>query len=245
MPHLYPYLFALGAIGGLLWSGLSAGSVPRSKGKRISSAHAVDAGLAALAAGLVGGRAGYVATSWTYYSQRPQEALWFWQGGLSWSSGAAGAALGLGLYSVFSQRPFWVLADRLAVPAALLALAAWLGCMFDGCSYGWRVAAGPFAPPAPDLLGNLAPRWPTQAVGAIACLLTLGALLLLRERQLFPGTLACLSLSLIAGICLALSFTRADPARSLWGMRLDGLASGLAFALGLLGLGYTARRRAT
>lgn len=243
MQDAYPFLFALGAFAGLLWSGLATGGPSRSKATRIGAVQAVDAGLAALAAGLLGARAGFVASSWTYYSQRLQEALWFWQGGLNWASGAAGAVLGLGLYSGISGRPFWALADRLAIPAAMLGLSAWLGCMFDGCSYGWRVAPGPLAPPAPDFLGILAPRWPTQAVGAIATLGSLAALILLSGRGLPTGTLASLSLTLIAAISLGLSFTRADPVPALWEMRLDGLASGMLASLGLAGLAYTLRRR--
>jgi phosphatidylglycerol:prolipoprotein diacylglycerol transferase len=239
----YPLLFALGAVAGLLWSGLVSGGQSSPKGTRITPVQALDAGLAALAAGLVGARAGYVAASWDYYSHRPQEALWFWQGGLSWSAGAAAALLGLGLYSGLSRQPFWPLADRLAIPAALLALAAWGGCMLDGCSYGWRTAPGPLTPPAPDLLGNLAPRWPTQPVGVIASLASLAGLISLGGRPLPQGTLACLSLTMIAATSVALSFTRADPTRMLWGMRLDGLASGAVLALGLAGLGHRLLQR--
>jgi len=239
----YPLLFALGAVAGLLWSGLVSGGQSSAKGTRITPVQALDAGLAALAAGLVGARAGYVAATWDYYSHRPQEVLWFWQGGLSWSAGAAAALLGLGLYSGLSRQPFWPLADRLAIPAALLALAAWGGCMLDGCSYGWRTAPGPLTPPAPDLLDNLAPRWPTQPVGVMASLAALAGLISLGGRPLPQGTLACLSLTMIAAISVALSFTRADPTRMFWGMRLDGLASGVVLALGLAGLGHRLLQR--
>ena len=238
MQDAYPLLFALGTVAGLLWSGLVSGGQSSPKGTRIAPVQALDAGLAALAAGLVGARAGYVATSWDYYSHRPQEALWFWQGGLSWSVGAAGTLLGLGLYSAISRQAFWPLADRLAIPAALVALAAWGGCMLDGCSYGWRTPPGLLTPPAPDLLGILAPRWPTQPVGVIASLAALAGLISLGGRPLPQGTLACLTLTMIAAISVALSFTRADPTRMLWGMRLDGLASGVVLALGLAGLGF-------
>jgi phosphatidylglycerol:prolipoprotein diacylglycerol transferase len=241
----YPLLFALGAAAGLLWTGLAPGGQSLRKGNKIAPVQALDAGLVALTTGLVGARAGYVASTWGYYSTRPQEALWFWQGGLGWSAGAAGALLGLGLYSVISQRPFWGLADRLAIPAVLLALAAWVGCLLDGCSYGFRTAAGPLTPPAPDLLGNLAPRWPTQAAGVISSLAVLAGLVSVGGRPLPTGTLACFSLTAIAAISVALSVTRADPTRMLWGMRLDGLASGAVLALGLAGLGsrWLASRR--
>lgn len=243
MQDAYPLLFALGVAGGLLWSALAGAGRSLRKGQKTSPVEALDAGMAALISGLVAARAGYVAASWGYYSQRPQEALWFWQGGLSWSAGAAGALLGLGLVAGISQRPFWPLADRLAIPAALLALAAWAGCMLDGCSYGFRTSPGPLTPPSPDLLGNLAPRWPTQAAGVIASLAALAGLILIGDRQLPAGLLACLSLTIIAAVSVGLSFTRADPTRMLWGMRLDGLASGAVLSVGLAALGWRAAAR--
>ena len=50
----------------------------------------VDAGLAALVAGLFCGRLGYVFVHGSYYAGQPGEALAVWLGGLSWPSAAAG-----------------------------------------------------------------------------------------------------------------------------------------------------------
>ena len=131
--------------------------------------------LIALMAGLLGARAGYVATHWDYFSQRLDETLYFWQGGLSWAAGAFGALIGLAVYILLTRRPFWSLLDALAIPAAIVASAAWLGCLIDRCAYGFKTAPGLLTPPAPDMIGNIAPRWPTQTLGVLLSLIVVGA----------------------------------------------------------------------
>ncbi len=226
----YPWVFAIGALISLLWLGLQPT-------RRDSEATArIDAGLVALLAGLLGARIGYVATHWGYFSQRPVEALYFWQGGLSWAAGAFGALIGLAVYTLLSRRSFWELADSLAIPAAIVASAAWLGCLIDRCAYGVKTAPGLLTPPAPDMIGNIAPRWPTQALGALLSLIVVGALYWLSHLDLRPGLLAALSLSLVALIALVLSFTRGDPMPAFAGIRLDGLGSAAILSLGLIAL---------
>src|SRR3989337_3551404 len=95
-------------------------------------------------------RSAFVLAHPAYYSTHLVEAFWFWQGGLSWAGGAAGAFLGLALFSLLARRPLWPAADALAMPGAILSLAAWTGCLAEGCAFGRRVAAGPFSPASAD-----------------------------------------------------------------------------------------------
>jgi phosphatidylglycerol:prolipoprotein diacylglycerol transferase len=224
--NAYPWVLAIGALISMLWLGLQPT-------KRENEA---NAGLIALLAGLLGARVGYVATHWSYFSQRPDEALYFWQGGLSWAAGAFGALVGLGVYAVLSRRSFWRLVDALAIPAAIIASFAWLGCLVDRCAYGFKTAPGLLTPPAPDMIGNIAPRWPTQTLGGLLSLIVVGVLYWLSHLDLRPGLLAALSLSLVALIALALSFTRGDPMPAFAGIRWDGLGSAAVLSLGLIAL---------
>lgn len=223
----YPWVFATGALISLVWLGLQSTQSDTEATARI------DAGLIALVTGLLGARIGYVATHWTYFSQRPDEAFYFWQGGLSWAAGASGALVGVAIYVLLSRRSFWIHTDALAIPAAIVASAAWLGCLVDRCAYGFRTAPGLLTPPAPDMIGNIAPRWPTQALGGLLSLILVGALYWLSQLGLRTGLLAGISLSLVAFIALGLSFTRGDPMPALAGIRLDGLGSAAVLSLGL------------
>ncbi|HEY4667405.1 MAG TPA: prolipoprotein diacylglyceryl transferase family protein [Anaerolineales bacterium] len=230
MSNAYPLALAAGALLGLLWLGLS----PLERLTRIEDSIArVDAGLIALFSGLLGGRLAYVITHWEYYGSRVIESVWFWQGGLSWAGSALAGLMGVAVYDRLAHRPFWSEADQLAIPAAILGASSWLGCLIDACAYGSRTAAGPFTPPAPDLLGNLAPRWPTQAMGAVYTLLVVLLLFRLAQLELRSGLLAALALSLLSAGPLAIAWIRGDPMPVMAGLRLDGVASAALLALGL------------
>jgi len=238
MSNAYPLALAAGALLGLLWLGFS----PLERLTRIEDSIArVDAGLIALFTGLLGGRLAYVVTHWEYYGSRLFESVWFWQGGLSWAGAALAGLIGVAVYDGFTRRPFWSEADQLAIPAAVLGATSWLGCLVDACAYGRQTAAGFWTPPAPDLLGNLAPRWPTQAIGAVYTLFVLILLFHLAQLELRSGLLAAIGLSLLSAGPLAIAWIRGDPMPVMAGLRLDGVASAALLALGLSGVALRIR----
>ena len=239
MQNAFPFIFTLGVMVSLLWLGLSGtnrGTVPRISTRNSLPDARIDAGLAVLAVGLILARMGFVVLHWEYYASKPFEILWFWQGGLSWVSGALGAILGLGLFCILTRHPFWPLADTLAMPGMVIALASWSGCLADGCAYGRALDSPLWASPTPDMFGARIPRWPTQMVGLVYSLLALVLLYWLAGLISKQGILACISLSLIAAGAFALSFTRSDPIILLSGIRLDTLGSAAILLLGGAGL---------
>jgi len=230
----------LGSLAGLVWLGQADGwgAQPRSSRNRLASVERIDGGLISLGGGLIGARAGFVLTHWLYYGSHPWESLWFWQGGLSWMGGAIGAAAGLSLYAAARRRPFWILADSLALPVALFSISAWIGCLLDGCAYGRRASFGLLTPTSPDLWGNLAQRWPTQTIGALLGIAVFALLLVYDRRKPRPGAKACLAMILLSGGGLGLEFLRADPAPVLAGLRLEALGAGAFMAVGIIGLAW-------
>ena len=224
----YPFALTLGVAAGLLWLSLgrripaaSEGSQPRS----IPLSQGIDAGLASLAGSLFGARLTFVFVHSGYYLRLPLESFSFWEGGLSWFGAAAGAVLGLAVYSRLSKTPPWLVADMLAIPAMWVAASAWIGCYVDGCASGFRVEPAWWAIRAPNWTGDVALRWPTQLVGSLLCLLGIAGLLRIEKRPRRPGTAACLSLAFIAAVSSVLSLTRGDPVWLVFGVRLDTLAS--------------------
>jgi prolipoprotein diacylglyceryltransferase len=149
--------------------------------------------------------------------------------------------LGVALYDRLTGRSAWAELDRLAIPAAIVGAAGWLGCLADGCAYGRRTASGPLTPPAPDLLGNFAPRWPTQALGLVYSLLVLLLLFRLTQVELRPGLLGALALALLSAGAFGIAWVRADPVPVLAGLRLDGVAAGGLLALGVAGVVWRVR----
>jgi prolipoprotein diacylglyceryltransferase len=238
MRNAYPVLFTAGALAGMAWL-LLGDPIRRLSGRwRDPDAAAflrVDAGLAALAAGLIGARLTYVISDWSYFSSHLDQVLSFRSGGLSWIGGTLGALLGLAVLARIRQAPFWTLADSLAFPAALLAAVSWGGCLMDGCSYGRPLPKGSPSLFASDLFGSAIARWPTQAVGLLACSALALGLLALEARGLRPGLLACLTVLVLGLSGVALSISRGDPVPLLAGVRLDFLGAALVAALGLAG----------
>ncbi len=237
--NAFPYILTLGVIVSLLWLGLQGTN--RITGFRVSARTSlpvirIDAGLAALGVGLISARLGFIVLHWEYYASKPVEMLWFWQGGLSWVSGALGAILGLGLFCVLTRHPFWPLADSMALPGMIVALACWSGCLADGCAYGKTLDSPLWASPTPDMFGSRVPRWPTQMVGVVYSSLALVMLHWLAGLRPKPGILACISLSMIAAGALLLSFARSDPIKLLGGLRFD--TWGAAAILVLAGAGF-------
>lgn len=232
-------VFTLGVLATLLWLGLSDATrtaISRLSDEITSPTTRIYAGLSALTAGLIGARAGFVLLHWGYYASRLIETFWFWQGGLSWIGGVVGAVFGLGIYTSFFHRPFWSLADILALPGVVMALSCWTGCLLEGCAYGRRTDVGFWTPPAVDIFGSRVPRWPTQTVGIVLNLIILAVLYWLTGRHLRHGTLVCMSVSLIAASSLALTFTRGDPVLLLAGLRLDTVGATVILLLALCGL---------
>lgn len=227
----FPILLTLGTAASLAW--VAWGRAEREAIPR------VDAALAALIGGLCGARLGFVLAHLSYFVSRPIEALWFWQGGLSGSAGVLGASVGLLMYARSRRRPFWPLADAMAVPTAILTLVSWVGCLLDGCAYGRRASPGPLTTPSMDIFGWWGPRWPTQAVGVVASALILMLAVWLEGQRLAAGLAAAMVLASVSALALALAFTRADPAPVLLGTRTDALGPA---AILILSLGAAALR---
>ncbi len=198
----------------------------------------VNAGLAAFAGGLIGGRFVYVSVHASYYAGAPFEALAIWAGGLSWPGATLGAVVGAWLYTRWRRQPLWPVVDALAVPIAALGALTWAGCWAASCAYGVEVdpTRFPLAVTAPDIYGLEVPRWPTQALGLLWSLAALGVVWAIRERRWRPGSYGLLALSLVALGAFMLALTRGDPMPAVSGARLDVVGSGLVFLLA--GAGY-------
>lgn len=239
MRNAFPILFTVGTLAGLLWL-LLGDPIRRLSGRwRDLDAAAylrLDAGLATLAAGLVGARLAYVGAHWDYFASHLAEAFAFSAGGLSWVGGALGAAAGLTALAGLRRAPVWVLADALALPAALLAAVSWGGCLMDGCAYGRPLPGGSPSLFASDIFDSRLARWPTQAVGLLSCFALVLGLLALEPRGLRPGLLACLTTTALGLLGMALSFTRGDPVPLLAGVRLDFIGATGVAVLGAAGL---------
>lgn len=243
----YTLLLDLGIVAGLGWLAWSA---RRTRGAAEASRW-LNAGLATVAAGLVGARLGYVLVNWAYFYDHLDEAVRLWLGGLSWHSGLFAGVLMLVLWARWRGLPLGGVADA-AAPGLLLGLAAgWTGCLLAGCNYGREVfdPASPWrrlSAELPDIYGVVAPRLVSQAFAAGWALAVLALLLLLRRARLPGGGRFLLAVGLFSLGLFAVGFTRGDASPPVGAWRLDQVVDlGIAVAalVGLIAMPVLSRSR--
>ncbi len=211
--------------------------------RRGLSADWLDGLLAALAAGVMGGRAGFVWGEWAYFQERPSAILQIQQGGLNYHGALLAGLMALWGWCWWQKRPFLPTAALLAPGIALASAFGWFACWLDGCAYGQEAAAGSLlAADLPDKFGIYGWRYQTQILG-IALSLLVFVWVWPRQRRWLPGqtfgfTLFALSLSRIG-----IELLRSDSVLQLSGININIILD-TAFALfSLLLLKYTSRRK--
>lgn len=235
MLSAYTIIFTLGSLLSLLWLGWDS-PASRSPAGKPPALTRIDAGLAALALGIIGARLGFVLAHREYYGSHPEQIPMMWEGGLSWAAGGIAALAALAAFSAITHTSFLALIDAMAIPSSILAFACWFGCLLEGCGYGRAADFGMLTPAMPDIFGGMANRWPVQGLGALLFIFVFLALSALHRRPWAQGALGSLGLIMIASVNLLLSFLRGDPVPSCYEIRLDALASAGLLALALIGL---------
>jgi phosphatidylglycerol---prolipoprotein diacylglyceryl transferase len=197
----------------------------------------------ALLAGLVAGRAGFVASHLDYFRVHAEESWQLWQGGLSYHTALAAGLIALLLWCRRHGCSFYSLAALLAPAALLWAAAGWFACWLEGCAYGREAPLGWTAAGLPDEFGVYAIRYQSQLLGVALTLLL--ALLIWRLRPRLPaGPYFWLALALASSSRALVSLWRGDPAPELAGWRLDTVLDGLlAAGAGGLFIAMSALRR--
>lgn len=195
---MYPILFATNgrvvySYSVVLISSVAAALLWLAYTGRRSHDRRFDAGLAALAVGVLGARLTHVLANWEYFSERGWTGILLPKAGLSWHGGLLAGLAGLALWAWRTRQQdestMSALHAMLAAlaPALLLGIAGgWLGCLLGGCAYG-RALPPPqrfYTVDWPDLYGVHAFRLPSQLFGLLLVAALLATLRLWQRR---PG----------------------------------------------------------
>jgi phosphatidylglycerol---prolipoprotein diacylglyceryl transferase len=220
----YSYTAALGS-GLLLALALVRAPARRTVGERWWHGVAL-----ALLAGVLAGRAGFVASHLDYFQVHLGESWQIWRGGLSYHAALPVALATLFLWCRRQALSFYRLAAVLSPGALLWSAAGWVACWLDGCAYGRETALGWAAADLPDEFGVFAVRYQSQLLG-VGLYLMSALLVWWLTSRLQPGTLFWLALALASAGRALVSVWRGDPFAALAGWRLDTLLD-LLLALG-------------
>jgi phosphatidylglycerol:prolipoprotein diacylglycerol transferase len=175
-----------------------------------------DIGFIALVLGLIGARALFVLTNFSYFGAHPIEAPAFWGGGLVFFGGFLVALPGVVAYLQWKKISVPAAFDVLAPALALGHAIGRIGCFFAGCCHGsycelpWAVRMG--SPLVESTLRGL-PIHPTQLYECFGLLLLVGLLLMLFRKKLAAGIVAASYLVGYSILRFGVEFFRGDTIR--------------------------------
>ena len=212
------------------------------KGANVSYDTVLTAAVIGIPSGIVVSRLLHVIDRWGYYIQNPGQIIS--AEGLTIYGAVLGAALGIWVYSKFSNFRFSYLADLLA-PGIILAQAIGrVGCTINGCCHGikapswlpWSVVytnPNSYAP-----LGI--PIHPTQPYEIIFNLIVFGVLFKLKGRFKPDGSLFLIYLGIYSSWRIGISFLR-EGTPFLFGLHQAQVIGLIVLAIAIFWLVYKAR----
>jgi phosphatidylglycerol:prolipoprotein diacylglycerol transferase len=199
----YGILIALGILVLVLWSMWQV-----RRGAKISYDTVFTGALVGIPSGIVISRLLHVVDLWDYYSQNLGQIIG--GSGLTIYGAVLGAALGIWVYSRFSDFRFGYLADIVTSGIILAQAIGRIGCFINGCCYG-SVCDLPFAI-AYTNPQSLAPPGiavhPTQVYELIYLLMIFGGTLSLKGKLRPDGSLFMVYLGLYSLWRLGIDFIR-------------------------------------
>ncbi len=165
---------------------------------------------------LVGARLLVVNNEWAFYRDHLALIPAIWLGGMATHGLILGGLAGVVLFCVLRRKPLLVMADELAIPAALILCVGRIGNFIDGQIVG-SVTNVPWAVKFPDAEGF---RHPVVLYDGLKNLLIVPVLMYARRRGVPPGGLAARFLFLYAFVRIFIDVFREYP------LTLLGLPSG-------------------
>lgn len=186
----------------------------RRRGLPITDDDVVNFVLIAVASGILGARAYYVAFNWNFYGQYWKEIPAIWHGGLAIHGGIAGGVLAGWWFVRRHNLPFLVMAD-VAAPSLILGQAfGRFGNFMNGDAHGvptsmpWGVVFPPYS-----IAGQEFPNIPIHPTMLYEMTFNLMIFIVLFRSRLRPakdGFIFCLYLVLYSAGRFVVSFLRAD-----------------------------------
>jgi phosphatidylglycerol:prolipoprotein diacylglycerol transferase len=179
----YGVMMALAFLAGL-WT-----ATRRARLVNVSADVIADVTLWLMGGSIIGARFVYVTTYWKqeFASQPFSEIFMIQHGGLVYYGGLIGATVAGFIYLTWKKLPVWKIADILAPSIALGSVFGRIGCLLNGCCYGYACDL-PWAIHFPaDHETHGAPVHPTEIYDALLNLILYLALAWWFRRKKFDG----------------------------------------------------------
>jgi phosphatidylglycerol:prolipoprotein diacylglycerol transferase len=208
---VHPIAFYLGSYpvhsyGVMMALAFLAGLVTATRRARLVNVHAdiiADVTMWLLVGGIIGARVVYVTTYWKQeFADQPFSEIFMVQhGGLVYYGGLIGSTIAGIIYLAWKKAPIWKIADIMAPSIALGCVFGRIGCLLNGCCYGYACDL-PWAIKFPENNPSHPPTFPVHPTEVYDALLNLilylGLAWLFRHRRTFDGKIFALYLMVYA-----------------------------------------------
>lgn len=164
--------------------------------------------------GVIGARILYVIYNWGYYLKSPREIIMLQHGGLAWFGGLISGALTGFLYLKSRKLPVYKILDLVVPFAALGQAIGRIGCLLNGCCYGYESLSGLFFPTHQAILV------PVQIYSSLALIIIFIILRFLQDKPHREGQIFYAYLLLYSAKRFFIEFWRADNSIIFCGMTL-------------------------
>jgi phosphatidylglycerol---prolipoprotein diacylglyceryl transferase len=161
--------------------------------------------------GILGARITYIAQNWSSYASRPSELFSLQFNGLTSFGGLIFGFLGLLVYLKVKKAPFWPFVDALGIPVLVGHAFGRVGCLLNGCCFGYPCEHGGFCVPVEGHAGLFVPA---QLYDAIFCLILAAVLSQVERANLRRGASFFMALAGYGLSRFVYEFWRAGPETS-------------------------------
>ena len=205
----------------------------------------LDYVLISIPTAIIGARLYYVAFTWDYYSQHPEEIVMVWNGGLAIYGGIIGAAIGLIVMSLIKKKNPLLIVDFMLPYVALgQAIGRW-GNFVNQEAYGgstdlpWGMTGNKIAEEFGSALVH-----PTFLYESLWCFLAFAIMMILRKKLRSPGQMTAVYFILYG---IERAFVEGLRTDSLYigdtGIRVSQVLSGVLVVAGIIILIVTSIRK--
>lgn len=177
--------------------------------------------------GLIGSRVFYVLINADFYLSHPLEMIMLQHGGMAWFGGLIFGTTAAVLFIKKHKMKLLKTLDLLAPFIALGQAIGRIGCLLNGCCFGWESRFGIYFKVFDKVL------IPTQLYSSLLLLLIFIFLRFKQDRQHLPGEILCSYLFLYSLKRFFIEFLRNDSPRNFCGLTIFQILSLMMFFVSL------------
>lgn len=185
--------------------------------------------------GIIGARVLYIILNIDYFRSYPQEIFKLYHGGLVLHGGLILGSLAGIIYLKKRKTSVFLMLNIIAPYIALAQAIGRIGCLLNGCCYGYPSKFGLFFPVHNAIL------IPTQIYSSLANLAIFILLKFIQQKASIRGNIFIFYILFYSIKRFIIEFFRADSLKNIWGLSIFQIISIVIFTIGIVVLSMKTR----